>query len=84
MLTHGLLFLISSKGSFICTDRIAHTTVVVIPVMEHWLEREITGSGMGMSVLMNSFTEWSQKTKQFHEGEDSRILESRGSTAHQC
>ena len=37
---HGLLFLISSKGSFICTipDRIAHTTAFVIPVMEHWLE----------------------------------------------
>ena len=26
---HGLLFLISSKGSFICTDRIAHTTAFV-------------------------------------------------------
>ena len=38
---HGLLFLISSKGSFICnhpTDRIAHTTVFVTPVMEDWLE----------------------------------------------
>ena len=23
------------------TDRIAHTTAFVIPVMEHWLEREI-------------------------------------------
>ena len=31
----GLLFLISSKGSFICT------TAFVTPVMEHWLEREI-------------------------------------------
>ena len=40
---HGLLFPISSKGSFICTipDRIAHTTAFVIPVVEHWLEREI-------------------------------------------
>ena len=37
---HGLLFLISSKGSFICT-RIAHTMAFVTPVMEHWLEREI-------------------------------------------
>ena len=38
---HGLLFLISSKGSFICTiptDRIAHTTAFVTPVVEHWLE----------------------------------------------
>ena len=40
---HRLLFLISSKGSFICTipDRIAHTTAFVTPVVEHWLEREI-------------------------------------------
>ena len=40
---NGLLFPISSKGSFICTipDRIAHTTVFVTPVLEHWLEREI-------------------------------------------
>ena len=39
---HGQLFLISSKGSFICTtDRIAHTTAFVTPVVEHWLEREI-------------------------------------------
>ena len=27
--------------SFRLTDRIAHTTVFVIPVVEHWLEREI-------------------------------------------
>ena len=33
---HGLLFPISSKGSFI-----VHTTVFVTPVVEHWLEREI-------------------------------------------
>ena len=33
---HGLLFQISSKGSFI-----AHTTAVVTPVMEHWLKWEI-------------------------------------------
>ena len=41
---HRLLFLINSKGSFICTiptDRIAHTTAFVTPVVEHWLEREI-------------------------------------------
>ena len=30
------------KGSFICTtDRIAHTTAFVTPVVEHWLERQI-------------------------------------------
>ena len=38
LLPHGLLFLINSKGSFICTipDRIAHTTAFVTPVVEHW------------------------------------------------
>ena len=30
---HGLLFTISSKGSFIC--RITHTTAFVTPFMEH-------------------------------------------------
>ena len=41
---HGLLFSINSKGSLICTtpDRIAHTTAFVTPVVDHWLEREIT------------------------------------------
>ena len=42
---HGLLFPISRKGYFILhhiTDRIAHTTAFVTPVVEHWLEREIT------------------------------------------
>ena len=41
---HGLLFPISSKGSFYMhgpTDRIIHTTAFVTPVVEHWLEREI-------------------------------------------
>ena len=41
---HGLLFPISSKGSFIMhhpIDRIVHTTVFVTPVVEHWLEWEI-------------------------------------------
>ena len=43
LLPHGLLFPISSKGSFICIilDRITHTTIFVKPVVEHWLEREI-------------------------------------------
>ena len=37
---HGLLFLISSMGSFICIipDRIVHTTAFVTPIVEHWLE----------------------------------------------
>ena len=40
LLPHGLLFLISSKGYFICTigDRIA---AFVTPVVEYWLEWEI-------------------------------------------
>ena len=33
---HGLLFLISCNGSFICT--IAHTSAFVTPVVEQWLE----------------------------------------------
>ena len=37
LLPHGLLFSISSKGSFICIN----PTAFVTPVMEHWLEREI-------------------------------------------
>ena len=35
---HGLLFPINSKGSFICTiptDRVAHTTAFITPVVEH-------------------------------------------------
>ena len=35
---HRLLYTINSKGYFICTDRIAHTTDIVTPVVEHWLE----------------------------------------------
>ena len=41
---HRLLFPINSKGSFYMhhpTDRIAHTTAFVTPVVEHCLEREI-------------------------------------------
>ena len=44
LLPHGLLFPISSKSSFYMrhpTDRIAHTTAFVTPVVEHWLEREM-------------------------------------------
>ena len=37
LLPHGLLFLINSKGSFICTriDRIANITAFVTPVVFH-------------------------------------------------
>ena len=39
---HGLLFPISSKGSFYVdhpTDRITHTPPFATPVVERWLER---------------------------------------------
>ena len=35
---HELLFLIRSRGSFICI--ILHSTAYVTPVVEHWLEQE--------------------------------------------
>ena len=41
---HRLLLSINSKFFFYMhhpTDRIAHTTAFVTPVVEHWLEREI-------------------------------------------
>ena len=41
LLPHGLIFPINSKGFFYMhhpTDRIAHTTAFVTPVVEHWLE----------------------------------------------
>ena len=40
---HGLLFLISSKGSFVYhpTDRITHTKAFVTPVVEHSLVQEL-------------------------------------------
>ena len=37
---HGLLFPISSKGSFT-----THTTAFVTQVVEHWLERENSSMG---------------------------------------
>ena len=39
--SHGLLFLIICNGFFYMhhpTDRIAHTTAFVTPIMEYWLE----------------------------------------------
>ena len=42
---HRLLFLITSKDFFYMhhtSDRIAHTMAFVTPVVEHWMEREIT------------------------------------------
>ena len=40
---HRLLFLISSKGSFICTipqTGLPHITAFATPVEEHWVERD--------------------------------------------
>ena len=55
LLLHGLLFLISSKGSFICpTDMIAHTTAFVTPVMEDWLEKgNIIATGIYIGYLFS-------------------------------
>ena len=43
LLLHRLLFPINSNGFYMHhpTDRIAHTTAFVTPVVEHWREREI-------------------------------------------
>ena len=40
---HGLLFPISSNGSFICTipNRIVYTAAFVTPVVEQWLDQKI-------------------------------------------
>ena len=55
---HGLLFPISSKGSFICTiphDRMAHTTAFVTPVVEHWLEQAMQLVAKYMKLLVCKF-----------------------------
>ena len=42
---HGLLFSINSKGSLYAPSHrqnLTHTTAFVTPVVEHWLEREIS------------------------------------------
>ena len=52
---HGLLFLISSKGSFICTDMIAHTTAFVTPVVGHLMEQEIAQWVICMECILFSF-----------------------------
>ena len=40
---YRLLFLISIKGSYMhhATDRIVHTTIIVTPNVQHWVESEI-------------------------------------------
>ena len=49
LLPHGLLFLVSSTGSFYMhhpTHRIAHTTAFETPVVEHWLERDLSNEAV--------------------------------------
>ena len=36
------------------TDRIAHTTAFVTPVVEHWLEREIMSPGAVVRAMPNA------------------------------
>ena len=59
---HGVLFLISSKGSFICntpTDRITHTMAFVTPVVEHWQERWLK-QRYSIQYIALSLTSWFQ------------------------
>ena len=61
--THGLLFLTSSKGSFI------HTMAFVTPVMEHWLEREMAGtrnSSMGSPWRIDRTTHRTMSERSYH------------------
>ena len=47
--SHRLLFPINSNGSFYMhhpTDRIAHTTAFVTPVVKHWLELSVKNTTM--------------------------------------
>ena len=57
---HGLVILINSKGSFICTipQRTAHNTDFVTPVVEYWLEREIA------LCVHHESNEWKQMIKR--------------------
>ena len=66
---HGLLFPISSKGSFICIipDRMTHTTAFVTPVVEHWLEREIAQWVHHEGSIRQSITPWANAlTMELH------------------
>ena len=53
LLPHGLLFPISTKGSFIyISERIAHTMTFVTPVVEHWLELKNRKANMTKIMLV--------------------------------
>ena len=65
LLPQGLLFPISSKGSFICT--IPHTTVFVAPVVKHWLEREIAQWVRHEGSIRRSIVPWANAlTTELH------------------
>ena len=69
LLPHGLLFLISSKDSFICIipHRITHTTAFVIPKVEHWLEQEITQLFHHEGSIRRPITPWATSRSFFSE-----------------
>ena len=60
---HGLVLSISSKGSFIYTipHRRGHTTPLVAPVVEHWLEWEIVQWGWSKRSEPNRFRKMTVK-----------------------
>ena len=62
---HGLLF---------PTDRIAHTTAFVTPVVEHWLEREIAYFNRDIKVSNNWITGHNTKISQWFGIPSSMIL----------
>ena len=64
---HRLLFPINSKGSYMHhpTDRIAHTTTFVTPVVEHWLEREIA---QWVHPMKDRSDDLSRKSERFFHG----------------
>ena len=69
---HGLRFPISSKGSFYMhnhTDRIAHTTAFVTPVVELWQKREIARTYQFPSLKCAHISLWLNLTghSKFHD-----------------
>ena len=68
---HRLLFPINSNGSFYMhhpTDRIAHTTAFVTPVVEHWLERTFRASYCSACLSLPSSVPLSRTGKERGRG----------------
>ena len=64
---HGLLFPITSKGSFFIphpTDRIVYTTASVTPVVKHWLVREIAQWVLHEGSIRRSIAPWANALPQ--------------------